>query len=518
MALNDSAYDFVLVGAGSAGCALAHRLSADPDADVLLLEAGHPDEKEEIHVPALFPSLFKTEYDWDYHTAPQSELNDRVIYVPRGKMLGGSSSINAMIYIRGNAYDYDTWADLGNEGWGYDEMLEYFKRSEHFEPGDSEYHGQGGPLNVADPADPHPVSSQLVEAAVEVGHVRNDDFSGEQQQGVGHYHVTQKDGQRCSAAKAFITPILDRDNLTAETGAQVTEIRFEGDRAVGVTYEQDGTTHEADAAQEVIVSAGSINSPQLLMLSGIGPADHLAEHGIEVQTDLPGVGRNLQDHLFSFVIHERTAGPDEPAPSSNIGEAGGFTYVDDDAPAPDLQYHFAPVYFMENGLGNPDEGVGFSVGATQVRPESRGRITLASADPFEDPVLDPKFLTEDTDWEIMVEGVKRAREIARADAMDEYRGPEVWPGEDVTTDEGIREHIRETAHTVYHPVGTCKMGDDDMAVVDDSLQVHGVENLRVVDASIMPTLTSGNTNAPTIAIAEKAADMIKSEVATPADD
>ncbi|WP_226008258.1 GMC family oxidoreductase [Natrinema salinisoli] len=518
MRVNDSGYDFVIVGAGSAGCALAHRLSADPEADVLLLEAGRPDEKEEIHVPALFPSLFKTEYDWDYHTAPQSELNDREIYIPRGKMLGGSSSINAMIYIRGNPHDYDTWADLGNEGWGYDEMLEYFKHSEHFEPGDSEYHGQDGPLNVADPADPHPVSSQLVEAAVEVGHVRNDDFNGEQQQGVGHYHVTQKDGQRCSAAKAFITPILDRDNLTVETGAQVTEIRFEGDRAVGVTYEQDGATHEADAAQEVIVSGGSINSPQLLMLSGVGPADHLAEHGIEVQTDLPGVGRNLQDHLFSFVIHERKAGPDEPAPSSNIGEAGGFTYVDDDTPAPDLQYHFAPVYFMDNGLGNPDEGVGFSVGATQVRPESRGRITLASADPFEDPVLDPKFLTEDTDWEKMVEGVKRAREIARADAMDEYRGPEVWPGEDVTTDEEIREHIRETSHTVYHPVGTCKMGDDDMAVVDDSLRVHGVKNLRVVDASIMPTLTSGNTNAPTIAIAEKAADMIKSEVAAPADD
>jgi len=254
------------------------------------------------------------------------------------------------------------------------------------------------------------------------------------------------------------------------------------------------------------------------MLSGIGPADHLERHGIEVRRDLPGVGKNLQDHLFAFVVHERTSGSEDPAPSSNIGEAGGFTYVDEDAPAPDLQYHFAPVYFMEHGLSNPDEGMGFSVGATQVRPESRGEIALGSEDPFADPVIDPGYLTETKDMDIMLEGLKRAREIARADAMDEYRGPELWPGEDVTTDEELREHIRETAHTVYHPVGTCKMGDDGMAVVDDRLRVHGVEDLRVVDASVMPTLTSGNTNAPTIAIAEKAADMIRSTVATPADD
>ena len=397
-------------------------------------------------------------------------------------------------------------------------MLDYFKRSEHFEPGDSEYHGQDGPLNVADAADPHPVSGSLVDAAVETGHTRNDDFNGEHQAGVGHYHVTQEDGMRCSAAKAFITPILDRENLTAETGAQVTEIRFEGDRAVGVTYEQDGETHTADAGQEVIVSGGAVNSPQLLMLSGVGPADHLAEHGIDVQADLPGVGRNLQDHLFAFVIHERTGGPEDPAPSTNIGEAGGFVRTDEGEPAPDLQYHFAPVYFMEHGLANPEEGMGFSIGATQLRPESRGRITLASSDPFDHPDIDPNYLTEEKDMEVLVEGVKRAREIAQASPMDEYRGPEVWPGEDVTTDAGIREHVRETAHTVYHPVGTCKMGDDEMAVVDDRLRVHGVEGLRVVDASVMPTLTGGNTNAPTIAIAEKAADMIQSEVAAPADD
>ncbi|MGA9402738.1 MAG: GMC family oxidoreductase N-terminal domain-containing protein [Haladaptatus sp.] len=520
MGTTPSTHDYVIVGAGSAGCALAHRLSADAGTDVLLLEAGAPDDKEEVHIPAMFPHLFKSEVDWDYYTEPQPELNDRELYWPRGKTMGGSSSINAMIYIRGVPHDYDTWAERGNEGWSYDAMLEYFKRAEHFEPadGDLDYHGTDGPLNVADPVDLHPASGQLVEAATEVGHPRNDDFNGAQQEGVGHYHLTQKDGQRCSAAKAFITPILDRDNLTAETNAQVTEIRFEGDRAVGVTYEQDGETHQADAATEVIVSAGAVNSPQLLMLSGIGPTDHLTDHSIKVQADLPGVGKNLQDHLFAFVVHERTSGPADPSPSTNIGEAGGFTYVDDNAPAPDLQYHFAPVYFMQHGLANPEEGVGFSIGATQLRPESRGEITLGSTDPFDHPVIDPNYLTEEKDMEVMVEGVRRAREIAQADAMDEYRGEEIWPGEDAQTDAEIREHIRETAHTVYHPVGTCKMGDDEMAVVDDSLRVHGVENLRVVDASIMPTLTGGNTNAPTIAIAEKGADMIPTAVSTLSDD
>jgi choline dehydrogenase len=526
-------YDYVVVGAGSAGCVMANRLSANGES-VLLLEAGEPDDETEISVPAAFSELFKSETDWEYYTEPQPEMDDRQLYWPRGKTLGGSSSINAMIYIRGVPHDYDTWADLGNEGWGYEDVLPYFKRGEHFEPaagrGGDEYHGTDGPLNVTTPEDPRPLARRFVDGAAEVGIPRNDDFNGATQEGVGYYHLTQKDGKRWSSADAYLKPVLDRPNLTAETGAQVTRVTFDGDRADGVEFQQNGTRYAAEATEEVILSGGAINSPQLLMLSGIGPADHLDEHGIEVREDLPGVGQNLQDHLFGFTLYETTetdtldtadgllnlakwflfkSGP----LTSNVAETGGFTYVDEGEPAPDLQFHFAPGYFMRHGFDNPDDGHAFSIGATQVRPESRGEITLDSADPFAHPRIDPDYLSEDQDMHVLVEGIKKAREIAQSSAFDDIRGDEVWPGEDVTTDEEIREHIRETAHTVYHPVGTCKMGDDGMAVVDDRLRVHGVENLRVVDASIMPTLVSGNTNAPTMMIAEKAADLIAEDAA-----
>ncbi|QLD85417.1 choline dehydrogenase [Natronomonas halophila] len=541
MATKTAAYDYVVVGAGSAGCVLAGRLSEQPDTSVLLLEAGKPDEKREIGIPAAFSDLFKTEYDWEYYTEPQSGLNDRELYWPRGKMLGGSSSINAMIYIRGHAHDYDTWAELGNDGWGYEDVLPYFKRSERFRPAgkrsllgrnasgaDEAYHGTDGPLAVSNPKSLHSISEKFVEAAVDVGYDRNTDFNGETQAGIGKYHLTQKDGKRHSAADAYLKPALDRRNLTVETGAQATEVRFDGDRATGVAFQQNGTDLYAEATEEVIVSAGAVNSPQLLLLSGIGAPDHLADHDIDPTAELPGVGRNLQDHLFSFVAYESTrSGTLDDAGrirdfakyfllkrgllTSNIAEAGGFARTDPDLDAPDLQFHFAPGYFMNHGFDNPEDGHGLSVGATQLRPESRGRISLQSADPFEDPVIDPNYLDAEKDLDVLVEGVKRGREIMQAEAFDDVRGEEVWPGEDVQSDEEIAAHVRETAHTVYHPVGTCKMGDDEMAVVDDRLRVHGVDGLRVVDASVMPTLTGGNTNAPTMMIAEKAVDMIRED-------
>ncbi|MDV7349513.1 choline dehydrogenase [Halorubrum distributum] len=528
-------YDYIVVGAGSAGCVLANRLTADGETSVLLLEAGTPDDDRNMRIPAAFPELFKTDADWEYYTEPQDGCAGRELYWPRGKTLGGCSSTNAMIYIRGHPSDYDGWAELGNDGWGYDSMLEYFRRAETFEPTDSSYHGDEGPLNVTDQSSPRPASEAFVRAAAQAGYDRNDDFNGAEQAGVGLYHVTQKNGKRHSAADAYLKPALDRSNLTAETGARVTEVTVEDGRATGVKYSRDGEARSVDATEEVLVSAGAVNSPQILMLSGIGDPDHLADHGIDVEAASPGVGRNLQDHLFAFTVYETdddVSTLDDAGSlrdlfnwfvrkrgklTSNVGEAGGFVRTDPDEPRPDLQFHFAPSYFMEHGLANPEEGRGLSIGATQLRPESRGRVRLSSADPFEAPAIDPNYLDERADLETLVEGVKRAREIADQDALSEYLGRELWPGGDVETDEEIARHVREECHTVYHPVGTCKMGDDPAAVVDDELRVRGVEGLRVVDASVMPTLVGGNTNAPTIAIAERAADLIREDRPTTAE-
>lgn len=529
-------YDFVVVGAGSAGCVLANRLTRDPETAVLLLEAGTPDDEREIQIPAAFPELFKTDTDWEYYTEAQDHCADRQLYWPRGKTLGGSSSTNAMIYIRGHRSDYDHWADLGNEGWNYESMLAYLKRAENFEPSASSYHGREGPLNVTEQSSPRPASQAFVRAAIQAGYDQNHDFNGADQEGFGLYHVTQKNGKRHSAADAYLKPALDRPNLTAETGAQVTTVTIEDGHATGVEYVQDGRTCSADASEEVVLSAGAINSPQLLMLSGVGDPDHLADRGIDVEVASPGVGRNLQDHLFAFTVYETAddvstlddAGSLRDLANwfvfkrgkltSNVGEGGGFVRTSEDESRPDLQFHFAPSYFMEHGLANPEEGRGLSIGATQLRPRSRGRITLASDDPFEAPRIDPNYLAEREDLEVLVEGIERAREIAEQDALSQYLGHEVWPGEDVQTDEEIAQHVRETCHTVYHPVGTCKMGNDETAVVDEELRVRGVEGLRVADASVMPTLVGGNTNAPTIAIAERAADLIRNDQATTAEE
>jgi choline dehydrogenase len=519
-------YDYVIVGAGSAGCVLANRLSEAHD--VLVLEAGGPDERREISIPAAFSELFETGTDWAYYTEPQDHLHGRELYWPRGKTLGGSSSINAMIYIRGNPADYDAWAERGNEGWGYGDLLPYFRRAEHNEVhGETDVHGGDGPLNVTDQRSPRELSNVYLEAAEQVGFSRTDDFNDGEQTGVGLYQVTQKGGTRHSAADAYLKPALGRSTLDAETGAHVTRVLFDGREAAGVEFEQDGDRKRVEASEEVLLCGGAINSPQLLMLSGVGPADHLAEHGIDAVADRPGVGRNLQDHLSVPVVYDcekpASLADAESVPNllryllfkrgpltSNVGEGGGFFRSDRSLDAPDLQFHFGPNYFVDHGREMP-EGHGFTLGPTLLTPESSGEIRLRSADPFDHPTIDPDYLAEAADVERLVEGVRVAREVLRAEPFDEYRGAERMPGIGVETDEGLAAHVREQAETLYHPVGTCRMGTDDGAVVDDRLRVHGVESLRVVDASVMPDVVRGNTNAPTIAIAERAADLVRED-------
>lgn len=518
-------YDYVIVGAGSAGCVLARRLTEDPHTTVLLLEAGGPDTRQEIRIPAAFAKLFKTPQDWAYETEPQAHLKQRSLYWPRGKMLGGSSSMNAMLYLRGHPSDYDAWRDLGNPGWGYAEVLPYFRKLEDEERGASEDHGVGGPLSITDLRSPNPLSRAFLKAGVEVGLSLNPDFNGPTQEGVGLPQVTQKQGKRHSAADAYLRPALHRPNLTVRTQAQATRLLVEGKRVVGVTYRCNGQAEEVRARREVLLCGGAVNSPHLLLLSGIGPAEQLKAWGIPVVAHLPGVGQNLHDHLLVVAAYACTqpitlASAEKLSHildfllfkkgplTSPIAEAVGFLKTKPDLLAPDLEFLFAPVYFLDHGFANP-AGHGFSIGITLLHPKSRGSLSLRSADPLVPPAMQPNYLACAADLDRLLTGLKLARRLAQANAFDPFRGAEVWPGAGAQSDEALVDFIRAHAQTLYHPVGTSKMGHDPLSVVDSQLRVHGVHGLRVIDASVMPTIISGHTNAPTLMMAEKAADLIR---------
>jgi choline dehydrogenase-like flavoprotein len=520
-------HDFIVIGAGSAGCALAARLSENLGNRVLLLEAGPLDKKQEIRIPAAFAKLFHTDLDWNYQTEPEPQTGDRPRYWPRGKVLGGSSSMNAMMYVRGNATDYDQWRQLGNIGWGFEDVLPYFKKSEGFrgEGGDRAFHGTSGPLRVSSQRSPNVLAEAFIAAGQHLGLKRVDDINGQTQDGIGLTHVTQRNGRRWSAADAFLKPAMRRPNLTVETECLVHKIAIVGNKATTVTYEHGGRITVAQAAKEIVLCAGAVGSPQVLMLSGIGPASTLQQCGISVVVDLPGVGQNLQDHpsvgtTFHCKLPVTLASAESLSNlarylilgrgplTSNIGEALGFIRTREDLAAPNIELIFAPAFFMEHGAANP-QGHGFTVGVILLRPDSRGSITLKSSDPRVYPSIRPNYLSADSDIAAFLAGVRFARKLAAAPAFDPYRGNEVWPGIDKQNDEDLTKFIREKVETLYHPVGTCKMGSDSMAVVDDQLRVRGVGGLRVADASIMPTIIGGHTNAPAIMIGEKAADLVR---------
>jgi choline dehydrogenase len=518
-------FDYIIVGAGSAGCVLANRLTEDPSVKVLLLEAGGPDSKGAIHTPVAFSTLFQTSYDWAYYTEAEPQLEGRKLFWPRGKVLGGSSSINAMIYIRGNRKDYDRWSELGNSGWSFADVLPYFKKSQNQERGPSDYHGVGGPLNVSDLRCVNLLSTAFVEAAAQAGFPRNPDFNAATQEGFGVYQVTQLKGRRHSAADAFLRPAMARPNLKVLTSVHASGILFDRKRAVGVSFHQGEGSRQERAQREVILCAGAIGSPQLLWLSGIGPGAQIREFHIPVVCDLPGVGKNLQDHPSVGLIYQCREPisllnttklsstlrylffKDGPL-TSNVGEAGGFVKVSSSSSTPDIQFHFGPGYFKSHGRETIAEHA-FSFGPTLIRPQSTGSITLRSSNPLDAPRIRANYFSDSRDLDAMVEGIKVARAIGRSPALARYRGREFFPGDEVQGDAAFREYARKMAETLYHPVGTCKMGSDSEAVVDSELRVHGVEGLRVVDASIMPVVPGGNTNAPTMMVAEKAADMIK---------
>ncbi|MBS28610.1 MAG: choline dehydrogenase [Alphaproteobacteria bacterium] len=523
-------YDYIVVGAGSAGAVIASRLTESGRHSVLLLEAGPEDKNPWIHVPLGYGKLFtNATVNWLYSTEPNNEQVNRRIPQPRGKVVGGSSAINGMVYIRGHRSDYDQWRQFGNTGWSYDDVLPYFKKAEDHQRGEDEYHGVGGPLSVSDVYEEHPVAKALIESAVLVGHERNDDFNGAEQEGFGYVQWTIRNGRRCSTGVGYLKPARKRPNLTVATNAHALRVLFDERRAVGVEYDQNGTMRTARANGEVIVSGGAINSPQLLQLSGLGPAELLRTHGIDVIADMPGVGQHLQDHIngpLMFRLNQSISANDiinsmtqrirsglryaftrKGYLAMGVSMGGGFFKVNPAAVAPEIQTQV--MLFSSHDVGGmPHPFPGATMVNALLRPESQGHVNIVSPDPFIKPEIQPNYLTAQKDRDILIGGMKIAREIAQQAPFQKYVAEEHEPGPDCQSDEDWLTYLRERGRTSYHPSSTCRMGSNPDDVVDEQLRVHGFEGLRVADVSIMPTLVSGNTNAPAIMIGEKAADMI----------
>lgn len=522
-------FDYVVIGAGSGGCPVANRLSANPKNRVLLLEAGPKDRDIWIHIPIGYYRNMISPLSWGYKTEPDKSVANRSIVWPRGKVLGGSSAINGLVYIRGQREDYEHWRQLGNEGWGYNDVLPYFRKAENQERGSNQYHGSGGPIEVSDIRDKRKICDAFVEAAVQSGIPRNDDFNGAEQEGVGNFQTTSKNGRRCSSAVGYLKPIWHRKNLNIETDAMVMKVLFDGTRASGVIYRQHGQDKTVHVNNEIILAGGAVNSPQLLQLSGIGPAAHLHALGINIVSDSPGVGADLQDHYQARLVAELNKPLSVNDDVKNFvrkawtglkyilfrrgpmtfsaGHIGVFTRVLPESASPDAQVHFIP--FSATKIGgdlHPFSGVTISV--CQLRPESRGEIMILSNNPFEHPKITPNYLSTDYDRRIMIEGLKMLRRITNSPAFAKYVLREREPGDECVSDEELLVYAREQGNTIFHPTSTCRMGRDSRAVVDNRLRVYGVQGLRIADCSVMPSVVSGNTNAPAMMIGEKCAAMI----------